>query len=197
MNEWWNNLNDFQRFFAYIALPATLFSLLQTILLILGFADLDFDIETDHDVDIDEVSGLKFFSIKGILAFCTFFGWVGIILSNQGISKPIVCILALGAGFIAMALMAMIFFVMAKLQSKGNINYENAIGEVGEVYLKIPPLREGFGKINVLIQERFVEVNAVTDDENTINTGEKVRIIDMIDTKELLVVRDENFNILK
>jgi hypothetical protein len=55
--------------------------------------------------------------------------------------------------------------------------------------MRIPPKRTGFGKINLTLQERYVEVNAITDDAEVINTGLPVRITGLEDSSTVIVER--------
>ena len=64
-----------------------------------------------------------------------------------------------------------------RLQSSGNIELGDAIGKVGSVYIPIPPSMQGVGKINITIQERFVEVCAITRAKRRLKTGESVRVV--------------------
>ena len=56
------------------------------------------------------------------------------------------------------------------------------------MYIPIPPLKSGVGKVNIVIQDRLSEVNAVTDAERTIKTGEKITVINVEPGGVLLVV---------
>ena len=51
----------------------------------------------------------------------------------------------------------------------------------------MPALRSGNGKVNVYVQERYVELEAVTDSEEPIKTGEKVKVVDTMDNGTLVV----------
>ena len=78
--------------------------------------------------------------------------------------------------------------MVLRLQQSGNIVLDNAIGVTGEVYIPIPPLKSGVGKVNIVIQDRLSEVNAVTDAERTIKTGEKITVINVEPEGVLLVI---------
>ena len=78
---------------------------------------------------------------------------------------------------------------MEKLQSNGAINIKNAIGKIGTVYLTIPPRRSGFGKVNVLVQERYAEYDAVTDGDEPIPTLAEIEVIGAVGADKLVVKR--------
>lgn len=180
--------------------------------------DMDADFDVDMDVDfepemaldgdmdggfnldlngdgLDEfeviagVADFRFVTFRGIIAFLTMFGWVGAALANAGAHVAIVLILALIAGLTSMFIIAMMFYGISKLQSSGNISYRNAIGRAATIYIPVPPNKNGFGKIQMTLQERLVEVNAVTESDTMIGTGEAVRVIDMLNATTVVVER--------
>ena len=64
-----------------------------------------------------------------------------------------------------------------KLQSNGTMQLGAAVGKTGEVYIPIPPKGKGRGKINIIVQDKYVELDAVTNSEETLKTGETVRVV--------------------
>ena len=60
---------------------------------------------------------------------------------------------------------------------EGELDVANAIGKTATVYLPIPPGGTGFGKVNVTVQEKYIEVDAITLANRKISTGETVRIV--------------------
>lgn len=72
------------------------------------------------------------------------------------------------------------------LQSNGNIDYNEAVGKIAEVYLTIPPKNEGSGKVTLNVSERYVEKSAIQSGETPILTGAKVRIISVIGDEYLV-----------
>lgn len=211
MNEWWNNLTILQHLFYYCAIPATLILIIQTLLTILGLGnDMDGDIDFDSDIDLDgdmDIQGnydvaemdsdvlessasLKFFSIRGIIAFFTLFGWVGVVLSDTNLNNILIFIFAILSGLAGMFIIALMFYGFTRMQSSGNINLKNALGTTGEIYIPIPPNRSGKGKIQLTLQERFIEANAMTDDNKILSTGSRVRVVDVIDINTLLVEKN-------
>ena len=80
---------------------------------------------------------------------------------------------------------------MQSLKSDGTVDYKNAIGNIGTVYIPISPRRKGIGQIEVQLQGRLAVVGAVTDDEEKMETRTAVRVKDLIDTRTLLVERLE------
>ena len=75
-----------------------------------------------------------------------------------------------------------------KLRNDGNLDNKNALGTSGRGYLTIPPSRSGEGKVNVLLQGSYVEVDAVTDEKEAIPTGAEI-VVTGISGQTTLVVK--------
>lgn len=201
MTTWWDGLTGIEQFFYCIAVPSTLILVIQFVLSFIGLdsdmdVDIDGDLDFDSDIDIDDgidaaSTDFRFISFRGIIAFLTIFSWTGILLVEKGNSMGLVIVLSTIAGLGAMLIVGYLFYVTSKLQSSGNIDYKNAIGKMAEVYIPIPPKGQGFGKVQVLIQERLVEAEAVTRTETNFKTGERVRVVGVIG-RTTLVVAIEN-----
>lgn len=188
---WWSTLSLLQKIFFCVACASTLLLLIQIIMMIIGFgSDGDVDgIDEIGDVDgfedaadglsLDSDIGLSLFTVKTLSSFFAIGGWVGFAVSDLGNFPAI--LISLLSGTAALVGMAFIMKRLTSLQSEGNINYSNAIGKIANVYLTIPANNSGNGKINLTLQERFIEANAITNDEENIKTGSMVKIVSIID----------------
>ncbi len=191
MIEWWNSLEISRQIFALIALPSTLILLLQTLLMLIGIgdgaddADLDLDGAADGDVEID--AGLAIFSVRGILSMLTIMGWVGFALLATDLPEWVSVLIALVSGVLTLIGMAYLMRAVMRLQSSGNINIENCIGKVAQVYIPIPPLSTGAGKVNLTVQESYREFSAITTSAETLKTGAFVRVVAVSEGGVLLV----------
>ncbi len=186
MLEWYNAMEPFFQGVAVVAICATLIMLIQLIMLIIGFgSDHDFDGDGDFDSDGDiyndgtfaDVFGLKILSIRNFFIFLAMGGWSMIIIYELSENYPIAIIFGIIVGLIMVVLCSYAMKKAMQLQDSGNIDIANSIGKIGTVYLKIPGKRAGMGKVNVLIQERFVELDAMSEDEEDIPTGSEVLIV--------------------
>lgn len=197
MIDWYNSLNLLQRIYALIAIPSTVILLIQTIMLFFGFGDDDVDMDMDID-DVADVSGggdgLVLFSIRGIIAMLCVGGWSGILFSELGMTTPLTVILSAILGVAALIGMAALIKLLLQLQSSGNIVLANAIGKVGQVYLTIPPSMSGMGKVNITLQEKYSEFNAMTKETEIIKTGEMIRVVSTDDVGYVVVERLNNNN---
>jgi membrane protein implicated in regulation of membrane protease activity len=149
----------------------------QTILLLVGGGDGDLDDGPDvhHDGSHSDVAFLKWLSIKGIVAFLTFFGLAG--LATGSSPRPLQTLpVALAAGLAALFAVGWMMRALSRLQSSGTLDLGNAVGKTGRVHLRIPPARRGAGKVMVEVQGRLVECGAVTA-ANEIPTGTPVRVV--------------------
>lgn len=216
MITWWETLPLLQQVFYLIAIPSTLVLFLQTILLLFGLGDghgdgdvghdfggHDHDFghdaagphgdfvpahdtahDTAHDQGADHEAGLRILTVRGIVAFLSLFGWVGVAALDMGASAGVAFLLALLAGLAAMFVVAAVLKASLKLQQSGNIDMRNALGLTGEVYVPIP--KGGKGKITMIFQERFQELDATCLDR-PLKTGESVKVVGVNEANTLIV----------
>lgn len=182
MTAWLESLPTLQLVFAFIAIPSTLVLIVQTVLLLIGMSGADADADFDPDgIDVGDVpdgdSGLVVFSVRGIVAMLCIAGWSGIVWVDAGLPDPVAIILASLCGGAALVGMAYLMKAVMRLQSSGNIRLGSAVGKVGEVYIPIPAAGEGKGKISINVQERLIEVDAITMNDTALKTGETVRVV--------------------
>lgn len=186
INEWWETLAAAHQVFWFIAIIFSVLFLIQFILLIIG---LDSDSsDFDHAGDVGsfehEFSAL---SVRSIIAFFTFFGWTGVLAMNNELGIWISVILSSATGLMAMFIVAFLMFKFSQLEQSGTLNLYNAIDQQGEVYLTIPGQHNGRGKVNLLIDGRLREMDAVTDGD-VLKTGATVKVIEILDDNVLKVV---------
>lgn len=150
--------------------------------------DSDVDIDSDTTVQAGEGASIRFVTLRGLVAFFSIFGWVGIATIDV-LPIYMVLVLAISGGLLAMFIIGYLFYMMNRMQASGNINYINGIGQVAEVYLRIPAQREYSGKIVLTIQERLVEMAAVTDEPATIPSGAQVKVVRVLPNNTALVAQ--------
>lgn len=184
---WWESLNVAQKIYFCIATPATVLLLVQIIMMLIGFgghSDADgtdadaSDLDTESGEVLDADNGFSLFTVRGLIAFFAIGGWVGYTLADGNTVLSV--ILSVVAGSVALIVMALIMKWLMSLQSNGNLRYSDAIGLTGEVYLTVPKKDAGKGKINVLLNERLVELSAVQNGDEPILTGKKIKIVGII-----------------
>ena len=122
---------------------------------------------------------MQLFTLQGIMTFLCVFGWTGIICTSLGLHVAIAIIIALVLGFLAMLGVAKVLQLTRRLTQDGSIDVRRLLGEKGRVYIPIPANESGEGKVTIAAGERFIELSAVTDEQEAIPTATQVRIIDV------------------
>ncbi len=186
MIAWWNELQLAQQIFALIAIPSTLVMLIQTVMLLIGMGD-----GGEGDVDGDEVfegdgDGLVLFSVRGVVSTLTVMGWSAVALLET-LAPALAIAIAAVLGAATLFGMAFLMRAVAKLQSSGNIDVENAVGKVATVYIPIPEKGKGSGKVTMTLQEKYCELAAITLGSERMATGALVRVV-AVDGTGVLVV---------
>lgn len=160
------------------------FLVIQTLLLLFGLGgetdvdsidSVDVDHADLHDADAADVA-FKVLSVKTLIAFLAFFGLAGLAGQNADMGPTPVLFLSIGTGAIAVFVVAYIMAGLAKLQSKGNVDLNNAVGTQGRVYLRIPGENAGQGKVTIEVQGRKIECKAFTAGPE-LPTGAQVKVV--------------------
>ena len=201
MLDWWNALAlDLQIFYG-IGILATLLLIIQLVITLLG-ADGDAPLDGIGGVgdlagvelsggvdavDVEHGDGLGLVSTRTVVAFLAGFGWTGAIARGGGLSLPLSVLLGLVVGFV---LMLAVFWMMRGLYSlreSGSLDYRNAVGEHGTVYVTIPPAGKGTGQIQVVVQGRLATVAAATAAAEAIPSGAQVKVVKLLASNTLQV----------
>lgn len=199
MNEWWGGLDLGLQIFYGIAMVSTAILLVQTVLLLFGLGDHDLP---DHDLSLDgdhgdgllghahdgDNGGLGLLSVRTIVAFFVGFGWSGAVVRVAGAGTLLALPIAAIIGFLLMLSVFWIMKLFWSFRQSGNLNYVNAIGETGTVYLPIPPGKAGAGQIEVLVQGRLRVVKAFTSAAERLENRRRVLVIDVVDEDGVLVI---------
>ncbi len=187
MTEWWNALPLVLQLFYGIGILSSLIVIVQLVLSLTGIAA---EGSEAFDVDVggfDSGSGIGLFSTQTIAAFFLGFGWMGAAAINSGLSVLIASLLALVFGVGGMLAMYYLLRGLLKLQSKGNLDYERAIGKVGVVYVTIPGSDEDGGQVQVTFQGRLTTASARKTSPGIMKPGERVRITGVYAVSSFLV----------
>lgn len=137
-----------------------------------------YDAGHDTQVDHGDIASFKLFTFQSIMAFLVVFGWTGAAMAaNAAIPAFVTIVVSLLAGTAALFLTAWMFYSLLKLQNNGNVRLNNAVGMEGEVYIPIPPGGQGQGKVNLLLQGRWVECDAVNTGQQPLRTKQAVRVV--------------------
>ena len=173
MFDWLKSLSGLEIAYFIIACIGTVALLIQIVMMLIGAggeAAADFDTDTDGDGSLDTHTdtGVSLFTVKGLTAFFAIGGWTGMLMLSYNvgvaITVPVSVVAGLAAYFIVWALIRLVL----KLQEDGTLNYASAIGQTATVYVSIPASRTGRGKITLVLQGRYTELDAVTDETERI-----------------------------
>ena len=80
-----------------------------------------------------------------------------------------------------------IYKQLFKLERNGAYHIEDCVGQTVDVYLTIPANRAAMGKVQVSFNGSVQELSALTDSEEPIRSGSKVRVLELIDGGTVLV----------
>ncbi len=177
--EFWQTMDLAQKIYFCVGLGASVFLVLQIITLLFGIGEtgeteIDLSGDGEADATVDLADGFHLFTLRGLVAFFAIGGWTGLALAD--ISTGLSIAGALLSGTLALVAMAFIMRAIMQLRSSGNIDNSKAIGKIADVYLTIPAKGNGAGKINLTLEERFVEINAIQEGSEPISTGAKVKV---------------------
>lgn len=171
----------------------------QLVMMLLGLGE-HHDVAVDHDGDLshDPHSGggdhhasalWSLLSLRALVPAVCIFGLAGMAGQRAEMPLPLTLLIALGAAVVVAAGMAWLLRAIFRLQDDGTAHIERARGATGIVYVNIPGSNAGRGKVQIELQNRTVEFQAVTP-KAALETGTKVVVVDVVnlDTVEVIAV---------
>lgn len=179
---WWARLSSTQQFFYGLGIIAGCVTLVMAFLALFGLGD--------HDADLgagDQFDGASLLSVKPITGFFLGFGWGGGIALDLNFSLLAATLIAFVAGGIVMLAIAWLIRAIYSLRSDGTRQINNAIGAVGTVYVTLPASRMGGGQISVTVGGRLETLSALNAGLRAVPSGEKVKVVGIIDPNTVLV----------
>ena len=191
---WWSSMSTLEQVLFVLASSSTAIMIIFLILLLLGFDTDEFDGVDLPDMDVDGINddpltgiaGLKVLTLRGVLVFLAIGSWTAFLLVGA-LNVWFGLLIGLATGVIAAYIQALAFRATLKLESAGNVDYQNAVGKTGTVYLRIPKNRSGKGKISLILQDRLVEVDAITEEDEDIMPKSSVEVVRLLDSATLIV----------
>lgn len=189
---WWGSLDGALRIFYTIGLASGLVLVLQMAMMFFGFdgggdADADADVDGDVGGDLHDGGGGSVFSVRTINAFLVGFGWTGVAMLRSGSSVPVATLVAFLVGLAFMMAVFALMRLVYSLRASGTIDYRNAVGEIGQVYVTVGPGMEKTGQVEVMVQGRLCTVAAMTRAQRVLSGRTRVRVVDVVDRGTLLV----------
>lgn len=178
-----DSLDPLLKTFWYVAIPSSLFFVIQSVLGFMGgdASDIDFDIEHDSDG-----GAFQLFSLKNLVNFLLGFSWSGISFFHIIPNKPLLILVAVMIGASFVGVFFLIITQIQKLAEDNSFNISNTISKTAEVYLSIPERKTGTGKILISINGSVHELNAMTEHAK-ITSGSVVKVV-RIEHGNMLIV---------
>ena len=183
---WWTRLSTAQQFFYGIGIVAGIVTLVLALLTMVGLGHHDGDF-SGHDGAGDHLDGSSLLSVKPITGFFLGFGWGGGIALDHGFSLAVAALIAMANGVVMMVALAWLIRAIYSLRTDGTRQIDDAIGAIGTVYVTLPPSRASGGQINVTVSGRLETLAALNAALRPVASGEKVKIVGVIDTNTVLV----------
>jgi hypothetical protein len=187
MQVWWLSLAAAEKFFWLVAIFATVLQ----VLLLAGSAFGD----TDHDSgahggdgDGHGAHGLKLLSVRTVTAFLVGFGWAGALGLGSGLSAAASAAIAVLSGIVFGLLILGTLKLLISLRSDGTLDYRNAVGVAGKVYVTVPAARAGTGQVELLLQGRLITADAATESAEPLAPMSPVRVV-AVEPGNVLVVQ--------
>jgi membrane-bound ClpP family serine protease len=161
------------RTFWYIAIPTTVFFIIQTFMSVIGVGNHDFD---HPDTGGHDTNGLGYFTLRNLVNFLLGFSWAGITFYNTLHYKPLLFGFAFFVGLVFLFTFVWMIRQILRFTEDNSFAIEQAIGQTAEVYLTIPAKGLGTGKIMVSVKGAYHELEAMSISER-IETGSIVSIV--------------------
>lgn len=153
----------------------------------IGFgADADHDVEHEHD---NFLFGLL--TLRSVAAALAFFGLAGMTARSYDVPPWQAFTAACFGGFLALYAVASLMDFFHGLKHDGTARLEDAVGQTGTVYLRIPGQNAGPGKVTLTLANRTVECEAFTE-AGALTTGSSVRIVGLRDSNTVDVIPIDN-----
>ncbi|MCE7041732.1 serine protease [Dyadobacter sp. CY312] len=170
-----DNLDPLLRTFWFIAIPASLIFMIQTISTFIG-ADATDGLDADFDSNLDGTDEpFQLFSFRNLINFLLGFSWGGISFYGIVSSPMLLIVLSLVIGLTFVGVFFMIIQQIRKLAEDNSFKLSNTIDRTGEVYLTIPAAKTGTGKIMISVGGSVHVLDAITEYEQ-IETGSVVKV---------------------
>jgi hypothetical protein len=185
---WWDERSLAEQVFYGIGLAAGLVAIILMVLAIFGM-EHDDAVDAIAAGDVDHDGGGGIFSIKPLTGFFLGFGWIGGMALNHGSTLLVATVLAFLAGSGMMSMIVFMFRAILNLKSDGTARIDDTVGAVGTVYITLPPSKASGGQVVVTFRGRQETYSALNNGESVIPSGDKVKVLSVVDGRTLLVER--------
>jgi membrane protein implicated in regulation of membrane protease activity len=184
--EIFENLDTLLKTFWFIAIPASLIFIIQTIMTFMGTDSSD-GLQADFDGDLSGADApFQLFSLRNLINFLLGFSWTGISFYTTISNKPLLIGLSLVVGVLFVYLFFLIIRQVQKLAEDNSFKITNTLNKTAEVYLTIPENKKGKGKVMISVNGAYHELEAMTENDR-IQSGAVVKVV-RIESGNILIV---------
>jgi hypothetical protein len=187
MQAWWISLAAAEKFFWVVAIFATVLQLMLLAGSALGLSDHDSDAYGDGGHG-HGAHGVKLLSIRTVTAFLVGFGWAGALGLGSGLSAAAAAAAAVACGVVFGLLILGTLKLLTSLRADGTLDYRNAVGVAGKVYVTVPAARAGTGQVELMLQGRLITADAATESSEPLVPMSPVRVV-AVEPGNVLVVQ--------
>lgn len=174
--EFFESMEPLLRTFWYIALPATLIFLIQSVMTFMGMDGHD-GVDADFNSDLDHTAApFQLFSLRNLINFLMGLGWGGVCFYGLIENKIALTAVALLVGIVFVALFFLAIKQIQKLAEDNSFKIADTLQKTATVYLAIPATKSGKGKIQISVKGSTQELDAMTEGER-IETGAVVKVV--------------------
>ncbi|NII25656.1 serine protease [Pseudoflavitalea sp. X16] len=179
-------LEPLLKMFWFVAIPASIIFLIQTIMTFAG-ADASDGIDADFDSNLHGTDApFQLFSLRNLINFLLGFSWTGISFYTTISNHLLLIIVSLAVGILFVYIFFLVINQIQKLGEDNSFKFSNALNKTAEVYLTIPGNKSGKGKIMISINGSMRELDAMTEKEK-IPSGSVVKVV-KVESDNILIV---------
>ena len=176
--EFLTGLDPLLRTFWFVAIPASIIFLIQTIMTFIG-ADASDGIDADFDGDFDGTDApFQLFSFRNLINFLLGFGWSGVSLYAIIPNKALLIVTSVIIGLLFIYIFFLVISQLLKLSEDASFKILDTLEKTAEVYLTIPENMIGKGKILISVKGSVHELEAMTQGDR-ISSGSSVKVVSL------------------
>ncbi len=130
-------------------------------------------------------------SLRSVVAAIAFFGFGGMASLQSGIAPVPALLIGAAVGLAALFAVTEVMKFLYGLHHDGTVRVDEALGHGGTVYLPVPAERQGSGKVQIHMDDRVMEFEAVTPGSKRLITGAKIVVTEVLGPRLLEVAPDD------
>ena len=198
LTDWFQALPPYMRAYWVIAIAVSIIFIIQMVLTLVGLGDTDAggdlgdfdagggDLGDGNGDTMDTGGAIQLFTIRNTVNFLLGVGWGGVCLSSVIENRFLLAVAAILCGCIMVAAFILMYRQLMKLEGNGSYRIEESVGQVCEVYIRIPGQRSGSGKVQISFHGSVQELPAQTEGD-AIPSGMKVKVTQVVERSVLIV----------